>query len=79
MNEKIKQIMSYKPSDAFVASFNNEADGYSHSFRYDKKMDKIFFSALTHKCGIIQIYVDSTKEMEREFIKVVEGFIGRNF
>ena len=71
INKKAKQVINYKPSDEFVNAFNILADGYSHTFRYEPEKDKIFFSALTHKCGVIQIYADSTEEMETTFIEEV--------
>jgi len=73
MENKVNQILNYKPSDEFVNAFNKLAEGYSHSFRYEPDKDKIFFSALTHKCGIIQIYADDTKEMETRFIERVKA------
>ena len=71
-NAKIKQILEYTPSRKFVKYFNKIADGYSHNFRYDEKSDKIFFSALTLKCGCINIYADSTKQMEQDFIQAIK-------
>jgi len=75
MEDKVNRILNYKPSDEFVNAFNNLAEGYSHSFRYEPEKDKIFFSALTHKCGIIQIYADDTEEMETKFIEEVNKLL----
>ncbi len=75
IEEKVNQILNYKPSDEFVNAFNNLAEGYSHSFRYEPEGDKIFFSALTCRCGTIQIYADDTKEMETRFIEEVNKLL----
>lgn len=72
-NAKTRQVFEYKPSKKFVNYFNEVANGFSHNFKYDEKSDKIFFSALTHNCGLIQIYADDTKQMEQDFIKAVDN------
>lgn len=72
---KAEQVQNFKPSKEFIKAFNELAEGFSHSFRYDFGKDKILFSALTHNCGIIQLYADSTEEMEREFINKVNECI----
>ena len=78
MNDKQQQIVDYKPSPEFIDAFNNRAEGFSHNFQYNSEKDKIFFSALTHNCGIIQLYVDSTEEMERKFIETVNQKLNDN-
>ena len=73
ISPKAQQVLDYEPSDEFVKCFDEEAKGYSHKLIYDGKRDKIFFSALTSNCSIIQIYADSMEEMEKEFIKHVRS------
>lgn len=75
MEEILKEFQAYKASDNMVNCFNVIADGYSHSFRVEN--NQLFFSALTHNAGVVQVYGKTGKEIEDNFIKAVNIEIKR--
>jgi len=65
-------LNGYVPSNEFVKCFNEDARGFSHKVTYLPEKNCYFFSALTSKCGIIQVYGSCMKEIEENFIKEVQ-------